>query len=66
MYKGENKECSISYTKVKLPAYPEKEIALVMVYGQSDNSMILLTNLEVKDKESAERIVRLYFLRWQI
>lgn len=28
--------------------------------------MMLLTNLEVKDKESAEYIVRLYFLRWRI
>lgn len=66
MYKGENKECSISYTKVKLPAYQEKEVTLVIVYGLSEEPMILLTNLEVKDKDSAEYIVRLYFLRWRI
>ena len=28
--------------------------------------MMLLTNLEVKNKENAEHIVRLYFLRWRI
>ena len=28
--------------------------------------MMLLTNLKVKDKESAEHLVRLYFLRWRI
>lgn len=68
MYRGENKECSISYTKVQLPACKEKEIILVTIYGLSDDGlpMILLTNLEVKNKEDAEYIVRLYFLRWRI
>lgn len=66
MYKGENKECSISYTRVKLPAYKSKEVSLVIIYGLSEEPMLLLTNLEVKDKESAEYIVRLYFLRWRI
>ncbi len=66
MYQGENKECSISYTKVKLPAYREKEVNLVIVYGLSEEAMMLLTNIEVKDKESAEYIARLYFLRWRI
>lgn len=66
MYKGENKECSISYTRVKLPVYKSKEVSLVIIYGLSEEPMMLLTNLEVKDKESAEYIVRLYFLRWRI
>lgn len=68
MYRGENKECSISYTKVQLPAYKEKYITLVTIYGLSDDGvpMMLLTNLEVKNKEDAEYIVRLYFLRWRI
>lgn len=68
MYKGENKECSISYTRVKLPAYKEKEITLVTVHGLSEENvpMMLLTNLEVKNKEEAEHIVRMYFLRWRI
>lgn len=68
MYQGENKECSISYTKVELPSCKGKEVSLVTIYGLSKDGgkMILLTNLEVKDKESAEHIVRLYFLRWRI
>lgn len=64
--KGENEECSISYTRVKLPAYKSKEVSLVIIYELSEEPMLLLTNLEVKDKESAEYIVRLYFLRWRI
>lgn len=66
MYKGENKECSISYTKVKLPAYKTKEISLVIIYGLGEEPMMLLTNLEVKDNASAERVARLYFLRWRV
>lgn len=78
MYKGENRDCYISYTKVKLPAYKEKDIYLVTVFGLKgdidsdndkygdDNVIMFLTNMEVFDKESAERIVRIYFLRWRV
>ncbi len=67
IYKGENKDCSISYTRVQLPAYKEKDITLVTIHGLSEEgTMMLLTNLEVNNKETAEYIVRLYFLRWRI
>ena len=68
MYHKENKECSISYTRVELPACNGKEISLVTIHGLKEDGMpmMLLTNLEVKDKSSAEHIVRLYFLRWRI
>lgn len=67
MYRGENKECSISYTKVQLPACNNNDITLVTVHGLNDEgTMMLLTNLVVNNKETAEHIVRLYFLRWRI
>lgn len=44
MYRGENKECSISYTI------------------SEEGTMMILTN----NKETAEYIARLYFLRWRI
>ncbi len=68
MYHGENKECYISNTRVELPSSKGKEITLVTIHELSEDGlpMMLLTNLEVKDKESAEHIVRLYFLRWRI
>ena len=78
MYKGENRDCFISYTKVKLPACKEKDIYLVTVHGLNDdidsdnenygdeNVIMFLTNIKVCDKESAEKIVRIYFLRWRI
>lgn len=37
MYKGENRDCFISYTKVKLPACKEKDIYLVTVHGLNDD-----------------------------
>lgn len=78
MYKGENRDCYISYTKVTLPAYPGTKLYLVSVHGLKDNidsdnekygedSVItFLTNIPVTDKESAERIVKTYFLRWRV
>lgn len=75
MYKGENRDYYISYTKVKLPCYKEKEITLVTVYGldinESDDEedekvLMFLTNLDIKDKNDAIRVVYKYFMRWRI
>ena len=78
MYKGENRECYIGYTKVTLPVCPEKELYLVTVYGLkddfdndndkygNDNIIMFLTNIDVCDQKSAEKIARIYFLRWRI
>ncbi len=75
MYKGENRDCYISYTKVKLPCCKEKEVSLVTVYGldyhESDDDgeekvLMFLTNLEIKDKDDAIKVVYTYFLRWRI
>ena len=60
MYKGENKDCYISYTKVKLPCYKEKEVILVTVYGldycESDDDgddkvLMFVTNIYIKNKD---------------
>lgn len=67
IYHGENKQCSISYTRVQLPTCKGIDVTLVTIHGLSDEGpMMLLTNLEVNNKETAEYIVRLYFLRWRI
>lgn len=65
----ENKEYNPSYTKVELVIIKKRKITLVKMHGLSivGNTMImLLTNIEVKGKESTKYIVRLYFLRWRI
>lgn len=47
MYRGENKECSISYTRVQLPVCNEKDINLVTIHGLSEEgTMMLLTKIK--------------------
>ena len=63
---NEEYEIMISHTKVVLP-YNGKEYTLVIVYGlDEENPMILLTNIEIKNKEDVIKVVRLYFSRWRI
>ena len=69
MYKVENKSCYISYTRVELPCMKGHELTLVTIHGLCDEEglpMMLLTNIKVTEKNSATRIVKLYFLRWRI
>ena len=59
-------ELMLSYTKAILP-YNKKEYTLVMVYGLSEeHPMKLLTNIDIKAKEDAIKVVRLYLSRWRI
>lgn len=63
---NEEHELMLSYTKATLP-YNKKEYTLVIVYGLSeDHPMELLTNIEIKDKDDAIKIARLYLSRWRI
>ena len=63
---NEKKEVMVSYTKVKLPSN-KREYQLVIVYGlKEEKPMKILTNIEIKNKEDVEKVVRLYFSRWRI
>ena len=63
---NEEYELMLSYTKATLP-YNKKEYTLVIVYGLSEeHPMKLLTNIEIKDKDDAIKIARLYLSRWRI
>ena len=68
MYKGENVDCYISYTKVQLPKIKNKDLTLVIIYRKDDenNPMYLLTDIDVKSKADVEKIARTYMLRWRI
>ena len=67
IYKGENKPCKISYMKVELPFIKGKTVTLVCIYGLNEEEpMMLLTNLEVNNKDDALHVARLYFLRWRV
>ncbi len=63
---SEEHELMLSYTKATLPCN-NNEYTLMIVYGLSEeHPMKLLTNLSVKTKEDAIKIVRLYLSRWRI
>lgn len=68
MYKGENIDCYISYTRVQFPKLKEKDLTLVIIYRTDEESdpMYLLTDMDIKSKDDAEKIARIYMLRWRI
>ena len=66
MFDNEEYNLTVSYTKATLP-YNKREYQLVIVYGLSEeHPMKLLTNIDIKDKESVIKVVRLYLSRWRI
>ena len=64
-YHGKEHDAYLSHVKVQITA-SKKDIYLVLVYGLSDNPMMLATNKPLKSKEDVVRIARLYFSRWRI
>lgn len=63
---NEENELMLSYTRVVLPINQE-EYSLIIIYGLSEGQpMKLLTNIEIKGKEEAIKVVRLYLSRWRI
>ena len=66
LFDNEEYNLTVSYTKATLP-YNKREYQLVIVYGLSEeHPMKLLTNIDIKDKESVIKVVRLYLSRWRI
>ena len=64
-YKGKKHEAYLSHVKVQITA-SRKDIYLVLVYGITENPMMLATNKAIHSKEDVIRIAKLYFSRWRI
>ena len=64
-YKGKNHVAYLSHIKVQITA-SKKDIYLVLVYGLTEQPMMLATNKEIKSKEDVIKIAQLYFSRWKI
>lgn len=65
-FQGEEKQLTISYTRVQMPDGKQEEYTCVFVYGLSEEPMMLLTNKQVKSAHDARVIVRMYLDRWKI
>lgn len=59
-YKGKRHEAYLSHVKVQITA-SRKDIYLVLVYGITDQPMMLATNKEIKSKDDVIKIAKLYF-----
>ena len=64
-YTGKDHEAYISHVKVQITA-SRKDIYLVLVYGITEQPMMLVTNKAIKSKEDVIRVARIYFSRWKI
>lgn len=64
-YKGKPQEAWLSHVKVQITA-SRKDIYLVLVYGITEQPMMLATNIEIQSKNDVIKVARLYFSRWRI
>lgn len=64
-YHGIDHEAYLSHVKVKLTA-SKREVNLVLVYGISDNPMMLVTNMPILSKKDVMEVAKVYFHRWRI
>ncbi len=64
-YKGKEHQAYLSHVKVQITA-SRKDIYLVLVYGITENPMMLATNKPIHSKEDVAAVAKLYFSRWRI
>lgn len=64
-YRGKEHEAYVSHVKVQLTA-AKRDVYLVLVYGITEQPMMLVTNKAISCKEDVIKIARLYFSRWKI
>ena len=64
-YRGEEHEAYLSHVKVQLTA-AKREVFLVLVYGITENPMMLVTNKQILSKNDVMDVARTYFSRWRI
>ncbi len=67
---GKKIQCKISYIPVRLCAFPQKDLVLVVVYGFGKNPMLLLTNMEIQETSQKKKlciiVTKVYLMRWRI
>ena len=68
MYKGENRECYISNTRVSLPCMKKKQLTLITIHGlntDDDLPLMLLTNIEIEDANTARKNSKVIFFKME-
>jgi len=63
---GDETQCKISLTPIKLPAYPDDELNLVVCHGFGKKPLMLITNLKADDPRLCVTITKVYLMRWYV
>ena len=63
---GDEVDCEISITPIKLPAYPNEELNLIVCHGFGEKPLMLITNLKSDDERLPVIILKAYLMRWRI
>ena len=63
---GEKVNAKISYIPIELPAFPNRKLTLVVVFGFGKLPMMLITNMTSSEKIISITITKVYLLRWRI
>ena len=64
-YRGTDHDAYLSHVKVKLTA-ARRDVNLVLVYGITENPMMLVTNKQIVSKADVMAVASTYFGRWRI
>lgn len=58
------KRGSVGTASVRLPGHPDRLLHLVVVWGRSQEPLVVLTTLPVRGAQDARRVARRYLDRW--
>ena len=64
--KGKIHDCKISMIPIRIPAFPDNTLNLVVVYGFGQEPMLLISNMKNNDKRLVLAITKVYLMRWRI
>ena len=64
-YRGKDHDAYLSHVKVKLTA-SKRDVNLVLIYGVTENPMMLVTNKPICSKADVMAVASTYFGRWRI
>jgi len=63
---GDETDCQISITPIKLPDYPEDQLQLIVCHGFGKKPLMLITNLKPDDDRLCITLTKVYLMRWRI
>jgi hypothetical protein len=63
---GKTIDCKIAFIPISLPAFPNRELNMIVVYGFGETPMMLISNIKSSDKRLPVVVTKVYLMRWRI